>query len=353
MSVVGAVRESVDVSARPDREISSPKTINLCLPDASLNPNAMGISRQAVHRANLQGPWLRQKRWDAWGVGDERWFLMLGVMNLDYANLAVAVLYDQREGRLRAQSARHLLSRGCEHSETVAGTCRFQHRQLTTEIVTDADHTRLRLNCPTMEGEAFSADFEIDRPPGHESLNLVIPWSDKRYHVTSKQSCLPARGELRLGGQTHRLGEEATAWLDFARGIWPYRSAWNWAMCSGRPDGRSLGFNLGAGWTDGTGVNENAIYLDGRLVKIDDDVNFTFERGNLLSPWRIHTRNGDQVDLTFTPVARRRETMNLLVIQGTLDQLYGHYTGRLKTDDGDTIEVDRQFGVTEDHRARW
>lgn len=41
-----------------------------------------------------------------------------------------------------------------------------------------------------------------------------------------------------------------------------------------RHEGRLLGFNLGSGWTDGTGVNENAIYVDGRLVKLGEDVRF-------------------------------------------------------------------------------
>jgi hypothetical protein len=204
-----------------------------------------------------------------------------------------------------------------------------------------------------MEGTPFAADVEIAHTPGRESLNLVIPWSDARYHFTSKQACMPASGEFRLGERTHRLGSDSTAWLDFARGVWPYSSGWNWAMCSSRRSGRSLGFNLGSGWTDGTGVNENAVYIDGRLVKIDDDVEFIYPRGDRRAPWRIQTRNSRRVDLTFIPKADRCERMNLGILRGSLEQRYGYFEGRLELDGGEVLPVDSLFGVTEEHQACW
>src|SRR4051794_37692316 len=123
-------------TADSDREITERGPLDLALPGGLLNRAALGWSRQPLHRSELTGPWLRRKRWDAWGINDQRWFLMIGVMNLDYANLAVVVLYDQQTGRMRAESARHVFGRGCEHSPTVTGTCQFTHPKLATEIVT-------------------------------------------------------------------------------------------------------------------------------------------------------------------------------------------------------------------------
>jgi hypothetical protein len=39
---------------------------------------------------------------------------------------------------------------------------------------------------------------------------------------------------------------------DFGRGIWPYRSFWNWGVASGVVDGVRIGVNVGGRWTTGT-----------------------------------------------------------------------------------------------------
>lgn len=51
--------------ATHEHEITEP--VDLCLPDGSLNPAAVGWSRKPLHRANLRG-WGRTKRWEYWCV---------------------------------------------------------------------------------------------------------------------------------------------------------------------------------------------------------------------------------------------------------------------------------------------
>ena len=66
------------------------------------------------------------------------------------------------------------------------------------------------------------------------------------------------------------------------------------------PDGRTVGSNLGAGWTDGTGMNENGLCVDGRLTKISEDVKFDYDREISGTLAFAHNRHGS-VDLVFTP----------------------------------------------------
>ena len=58
---------------------------------------------------------------------------------------------------------------------------------------------------------AASGDFECDvvlgRPEGHESLSVVIPWSDGRFQCTTKDNTRPATGAIRWGGDEWRFGD--------------------------------------------------------------------------------------------------------------------------------------------------
>ena len=40
-----------------------------------------------------------------------------------------------------------------------------------------------------------------------------------------------------------------------------------------------VGLNMGAKWTDGTGMNENGILLNGCLHKIHEDIVFEYDDG--------------------------------------------------------------------------
>jgi hypothetical protein len=177
---------------------------------------------------------------------------------------------------------------------------------------------------------------------------------DRRFQYTSKHHAMPATGEVQALGQLVRLSpSESFGCLDFGRGIWPYSSFWNWAGGSGRAEGRRLGLNFGAGWTDGTGSTENGFCLDGRLFKIGEDVKFLYDAGDFTKPWRLRTRESDRVDLVFRPFFERVAKSNMLLIRSEVHQCIGRFTGRLRTDEGEWIKVRDLIGWAEEHRARW
>ena len=76
-------------------------------------------------------------------------------------------------------------------------------------------------------------DVQITRPAGHESMAVVIPWSDKRFQYTEKDNTLPASGTVVVDGRDYPLPDGQTwAVLDHGRGKWPYDTTWNWASAS-------------------------------------------------------------------------------------------------------------------------
>ena len=90
-------------------------------------------------------------------------------------------------------------------------------------------HTRLTASAPTSAHGPIEIDVVVDKPAGHESLNVVIPWSDRTFQFTSKQNTRPATGTVRVGAHTWSIDASHDAWgvQDLGRGIWPYRNRWN------------------------------------------------------------------------------------------------------------------------------
>jgi hypothetical protein len=320
-------------SPSSEREIREP--VDLCGLDGRLDPAAVGFSRRPLHRCGgLVGPWGRRKRWHHWCVTTPREAVALTFADLDYLGLLAVMFVDLERERtfervaVRPLGARCVLPGDAAGGEVVAawGGVRLAFREV-------AGGMRLEASARGIE-----VDVSVDVPVGHETLGVVVPWSETRFQYTSKQNAMPAHGLVRVRGQVRHL-PDAWACLDFGRGVWPARTEWNWASASGRVDGRVLGLNLGGRWTDGTGANENALCVDGVLHKIGSDVRFDYDLGSWRRPWRLR---GQDVDLRFAPVVRKH------VRVPSLSLCFGRFDGRVLDQ-----PVRDLVGWAEEFRTRW
>ncbi|GGS24860.1 hypothetical protein Snoj_18440 [Streptomyces nojiriensis] len=88
---------------------------------------------------------------------------------------------------------------------------------------------------------------------------------------------------------------------------------------------------------------------DGRLAPAA----IGWSRGDHLAPWSVRSPGSDRVDLVFTPFHNRSTRTDVGLLANRTDQCFGHYTGSIRTDDGERIAVDRLLGWAEDVRMRW
>jgi hypothetical protein len=71
-----------------------------------------------------------------------------------------------------------------------------------------------------------------------------------------------------------------------------------------------------------------------------------------MDPWRF-TDNEGRLDLTFAPVHERIARTALVVIDSEVHQMFGRYSGCVRLDDGQEMQVRDLIGFAEEHRARW
>lgn len=335
-----------------ERELT--ETVDLCRPDGRLHPDAVGWSRQPLHRCGLPGSWGRRKRWDYWCVTAPGVVLSVTLADADYVGIADVWFLELATRRVVTRSALVPFARGLSMPDVVGGgSMRVERGGFRVSIEEEDGGTRLSAEFDLAGGAAFACDVRVERPPRHESLTVVIPWSDSRFQCTNKDNTRPARGFIRIGGSEFRLAEDAWGCLDFGRGKWPYRMRWNWGAASGRAGGRTVGLQFGGKWTVGTGLTENALCVDGRLSKLSEELVWEYDERDWLRPWRIRTPRSRRVDVTFVPEYDKVSGLQAGVAESRVHQCFGRWHGRVEPDEGGAFDFEGLFGWAEEARWRW
>lgn len=334
-----------------EREITEP--VDLCGADGLLNRRAIGWSRHPLHRCNLPASLERKKKWNYWAVTGNDLLFSATIADVDRLQLAGAYVFDRRTRRHIDKTVLQP-ARTITMPETISGDVVVDHPDLRVALTDEGAGTRIRVSSGDFGGMRLEADIVVERPPGHETLNVVIPWTDVQFQFTSKLNTLPASGFVQLDAERLEVAPPAFGCLDYGRGVWPEHTLWNWGSASGVQSGRTLGLNLGGKWTDGTGMTENGLCIDGRLTKISEDLQFEYDRDVMMKPWRVRTTETERVDLLFEPEFERfTESGRRDSFFTSGHQMFGCYSGRIIPDGAEPVAMKDLFGWIEEHEARW
>lgn len=335
-----------------ERELYEP--INLCDGKGLLNRDCIGWARKPIFNCNLSGRWLRKKKWNYWCITGDECLFSATISNLDYAGMVFIYFIDFKTKKYIEKTVAAPFGKGCVMPDNVNETVLFKNSSMPVSMLHEQNGTHIIADCKDFGGLPLRADILVSTPEGHETLNVVIPWNEKTFQFTSKQEGLPTSGTLCVGDFNYSFQPDKTfSCLDFGRGVWPHKISWNWANASGMSGDKRVGLNLGAKWTDNTGMTENAIVVDGKLTKISENVSFKYDVKNIMQPWIIKSCVTDCIDLVFTPFYERVAKTNALIIKSDMHQMMGHFTGNIKTEDGEVISIDNLAGCAEEHFAKW
>lgn len=339
-----------------EREITEP--VLLALPDGRhLNPDARGWSRTLLQTANQRGTWGRKKRWDYWSIQAGDLIISGVVAHLDFFGTSDIWWIDLGDERTGGRGIGAAKGTGFEvpdlaGSEPIA----IRGKNYSFDMRDDeVGNTHFDVRWTEENGEPGELHAVIEMPAQHETLNVVIPWSDTVFQFTSKHQARPARGEMRVGDRLWVIGADDNAWgvIDIGRGRWPYDTTWNWGGGAGRSDdGVVIGLQIGAKWTEGTGATENGIFVNGRLSKIGRELQWTYQWDNPMQPWRV-VDPGGQMDITLLPRYDKYSKIDAKVMMRETHQVFGMWQGWVTDDDGQTHHFSNLQGFAEECRARW
>lgn len=300
---------------------------------------------------NLGGKGLerfRLKEWHYTSVTTERHFAAVALVQLGYAANLFAYVVDRRRPQRPAMTEMVIpLGRGLSFANSsTAGETRFERGRDRVRASHRPDGFTLTVDLG-LGDRRLAGSFEC---VNGASASIVhrLPHGGLAY--THKGTLYDVRGDLRFDGETLLGGSEAFATIDWTRSQASRETNWKWASFAGRDvAGRKVGLNLSAEvYDDPNGDSvENFFYTEAG-PEILGGVVFEVPRAPRHMPWRICSREGDDVELLFEPQGARAQDVRLGVVESRFVQPYGTYHGRVRDH-----EVRGVFGVVEDHHAVW
>ena len=329
--------------------------VQLCDAKGQLNPLAIGYAKSPLIESNLSGNYLRKKKWNYWCVFGEEILFSATISHMDYAAVCFVYMFHYDSQQLIEKTVTLPLGRGVKMAPGVLDTVSAESKEMTLRFVGHQDgYTLLNVHIPDFDGEPLHASLKITHPENQESLNVVIPWDRNHFQFTAKHHTLPVEGSVHHGGYEYSFdAQENFAVLDYGRGMWPREATWNWGFASQRIGSRRVGLNFGGKWTDGTGMTENAVIVDGKLYKISEDVLFGYDREDFKKPWTLRTKFSSDVNLTFIPFHERVARTDAKLVYSEVHQLFGYFKGTIYLEGYGKLVISHMLGCVEEHSARW
>ncbi|NHJ85035.1 MAG: DUF2804 domain-containing protein [Asgard group archaeon] len=313
------------------------------------------------NRSKIKASWLRIKEWDYYYVIDHKrqHCLTCTISDLGYAGLMAIAWLDFKTKKHIQYDSIAMLTRGKLGfpANSSVGMIEYKDKKLALKYEYNLPERRITLSAPKFpweDKEGLEAIITLHQEPKQESMVIATSWKENRkaFYYNQKINCMPVEGHVQIGDDEYLFTKDsAMGGLDWGRGRWTYKNRWYWGSASGYHNDKSLGWNLGYGFSDRTPASENMLFYDGKAHKIDE-VTFHFDKNDYSRPWAF-TSSDNRFEMSFQPIIDRYSKVNLAIIKSIQHQVFGYFTGYLILDDKKKIEVKNFLGFAEDVYNQW
>jgi len=311
---------------------------------------------------NVFGAWLpkpmldlRLKEWQAFQLGNRRWFMLAVLYNAKVTALAQFVVYDKE------QNKKYLFEKILPAWKIKVPASIWDSRQSyrdkdsSIEIISELAKGRFYINILIRDQKGLpdmEAHFEAIHDNGVVAPIVVSIPMGKNSSVYSHKCLMPMQGSLMLGKEKIEFKrEESFAIIDDHKGFYPYEMKYDWVTTAGYDDkGRLVGFNLTDNQSiDAEKYNENCLWVDGK-IELLPPVKFDRPQG-VEEEWQIRDRYG-MVDLYFKPVDMGKIDLNIGILKVKYFGPYGYLRGTVSEQSGARLDFSRYFGMGEQKYIR-
>lgn len=274
------------------------------------------------------------------------------IIDIRFVGQAFLYFYEPLTRRFAEFSFRTPLAIGTHFDQRPEdGSATFESRDNRFAMTATSEPRQRQLWVRLANGVEVDAVFDEEQP------RIDPMWISTRagasgFVYARKTAGAPVSGTVRWEGRTIDLAEIGVlGHNDWSAGFMRRDTFWNWACLAGRlADERIVGLNVSCGVNE-TGYSENCFWVNGALHRLGP-VSFEYDRRDLMKNWQLRDSN-NRLDLEFTPEGHHAEKVNALVIATNFQQLFGRYRGTLRTEGGETLELQGQLGYAERHYAKW
>ncbi|MDH2415833.1 DUF2804 domain-containing protein [Nocardioides sp. CER19] len=296
--------------------------------------------------------WLRLKEWLGWTLVHPEIYSSMILQDAHYLASSEIYVRDKASGALH-QHARNARGGSLGIPRALWGSrpeIAAKGYGIRYDLAADGSVHRITVDIAATGSEpALSGVLEVDGSAASPALSVSsrLPGGAMYTH----KAVFPVSGALRVGDREIVFDPSRDlAILDEHKSFLPYRTTWVWGTFASRtPAGEIIGANFARRPELPGEQEESCLWVPGAAEPLAD-IDFSPTSPDDLAPWRI--RSADRrLDVTFTPDGRKDVKHQLGLLAIDYFQLYGRYTGTMRSLDGTSHEVDVQ-GVCESMRMR-
>ena len=310
------------------------------------------------NRKSIKGLKSRIKEWDYYYIGDDDFGVALTIDDNSYMGLVSVSVLDFKNKVEHTKSYMKWLTFGKTNFPSSSKDGDVFSESKKYSMYFGNKNGKRHLVC-TMKNVAknmdFACDITLNETNGH-SMVIATPFKKKRhFYYNQKINLMKVNGYFKFGDIHHQFKKDASAVLDWGRGVWTYSNTWYWSSLNAVQDGHRLGFNLGYGFGDTSAASENMFFYNQEAYKLED-VEFIIPQNkkgqdDYLGQWKLISKNKD-IDLTFTPCIDRYANTNALIIQSKQHQVFGYFSGTI-TINNKEYKLNNLLGFAEKVKNRW
>jgi hypothetical protein len=309
-----------------------------------------------LNRKNIPAKKIRIKDWDCYEILNPEFCFVFIIADIGYFGMATYDLLDIKNKNKKSGGGLKLFTKGSLNMPLTSeeGDLSFSNKVMNMTFKKDGPHTVITINDPKFnKGEGIKGQVTCYFDPYLESIVNVVPFKKKKHYVyVQKIMGMRVAGEIQIGEEMYKIGDESQGYLDWSRGSFPYKTNWYWGGAAGKVDGKQFSFNIDYGFGDESHASKNMLFYEGKGHKIGE-VEFHYDKKDVMKPWKFTSSDG-RFEMIMDPVVFDKEDkLNIGILKNSGHQVFGYFNGCVILDDDTKIEVDKMFGFAENFYHRW